>query len=145
MRGFFRKKNKSPHSENAVKTGSAGGKTVLVVDDSPTERLIFTNTLLKAGFSVETASDGEEGVRAALRLHPDLILMDVVMPVLNGFQATRQLQHNDATAHIPIIMVTTKDQETDRTWGLRQGALDYLVKPVTGDELVARVREALGE
>jgi twitching motility two-component system response regulator PilH len=117
---------------------------VLVVDDSPTETRIFASTLADAGFRVETAPNGEEGVRAARRLHPDLILMDVVMPVLNGFQATRQLRRDAATANIPIIMVTTKDQETDRTWGLRQGALDYLVKPVSSGDLVARVRTALG-
>jgi twitching motility two-component system response regulator PilH len=120
-----------------------GSGTILVVDDSPTELLLFGNALRKAGYRVETASNGEEGVRMARRLHPDLILMDVVMPVLNGFQATRQLQRDAATAGIPVIMVTTKDQETDRTWGLRQGALDYLVKPVDTEALVERIRVAL--
>jgi twitching motility two-component system response regulator PilH len=118
---------------------------VLVVDDSPTQTRVFVNALVKAGFRAETAGDGEEGVQAARRLHPDIILMDVVMPVLNGFQATRQLQRDPETADIPVIMVTTKDQETDRTWGLRQGALDYLVKPVDAQELVDRIRMALGE
>lgn len=118
---------------------------MLVVDDSPTETRVIVNALLKAGFRAETAADGEEGVRAARRLHPDIILMDVVMPVLNGFQATRQLQRDPETADIPVIMVTTKDQETDRTWGLRQGALDYLVKPVDAQDLVARIRAVLGE
>lgn len=103
------------------------------------------NALVNAGYNAETAPNGEEGVRAARRLHPDVILMDVVMPVLNGFQATRQLQRDPETANIPVIMVTTKDQETDRTWGLRQGAMDYIVKPVDAQELVARVRMALGE
>ena len=129
------------------KTGAnvATRGTVLVVDDSPTETRAFTIALEKAGYRVESAQNGEEGVNAARRLHPDVILMDVVMPILNGFQATRQLQRDPRTADIPVIIVTTKDQETDRTWGLRQGALDYLVKPVDAHELVARIRTALGE
>ena len=141
MRGFFRKKNKSPHSKDAAKTGSAGGKTVLVVDDSPTERLIFTNTLIKAGFSVETASAGEEGVRAAQQLHPDLILMDVVMPVLTGFQATRQLQHNDATAHIPIIMVTSYAMSGDERKAMLAGCDAYIPKPFSPLKLLERIKE----
>jgi twitching motility two-component system response regulator PilH len=119
--------------------------TVLIVDDSPTETTIFRNALVKAGFRVETAVNGEEGVEAAQRLHPDLILMDVIMPGLNGFQATRMLKRDPATAQIPVIVVTTKSQQTDRAWGLRQGAVDYLVKPVDPKELVARVKVALGE
>jgi twitching motility two-component system response regulator PilH len=119
--------------------------TVLIVDDSPTETTIFRNALVKAGFRVETAVNGEEGVEAAQRLHPDLILMDVIMPGLNGFQATRMLKRDPATAQIPVIVVTTKSQQTDRAWGLRQGAADYLVKPVDPKELVARVKVALGE
>lgn len=118
---------------------------MLVVDDSPTEMHIVVNALTKAGYRVETASNGEEAVRTAQRIRPSLVLMDVVMPVLNGYQATRQLQRDPATADIPVIMVTSKDQETDRTWGLRQGALDYLVKPVNPKDLVARVRQALGD
>ena len=119
--------------------------TVLIVDDSPTETTIFRNALIKAGFRVETAVNGEEGVEAAQRLHPNLILMDVIMPGLNGFQATRMLKRDPATAQIPVIVVTTKSQQTDRAWGLRQGAVDYLVKPVDPKELVARVKVALGE
>lgn len=118
--------------------------TVLVVDDSPTETMIFRKTLLKAGFRVETADNGQAGVEAAQRILPDLILMDVIMPILNGFQATRMLQKDEATARIPVIMVTTKDQLTDRAWGLRQGATDYLVKPVNTEELIQRIRTVLG-
>jgi twitching motility two-component system response regulator PilH len=117
---------------------------VLVVDDSPTETRIFVNTLVKAGYRVETASDGEQGVESARRLRPDLILMDVIMPVMNGFQATRTLRRDASTANIPIIMVTTKDQQTDRTWGLRQGANEYLVKPVDAAALLERIRAVLG-
>lgn len=140
MRGFFHKKG----AEDAGTDGPVGaGCTILVVDDSPTERHIYETALSKAGFRVESAEDGEKGVEAARRLRPDLVVMDVVMPVLNGFQATRELQKDEATKDIPVIMVTTKDQDTDRAWGLRQGALDYLVKPVDPDELVARIRAAL--
>lgn len=148
MRGFFRRrKGRDPDRSATADRNLAGrGPTVLVlvVDDSPTETHIFVTALTKAGFAVETAPNGEEGVELARRLHPDLILMDVVMPVLNGFQATRQLLRDPKTADIPVIIVTTKDQETDRTWGMRQGALDYLIKPVDSGELVARVRQALG-
>lgn len=140
MRSFFRKKG---GEADAPRSAAGTLATVLVVDDSPTETHIFADALSRAGFHVETAANGEEGVETARRLHPDLILMDVVMPVLNGFQATRQLQRDPDTAEIPVIMVTTKDQETDRTWGMRQGALDYLVKPVDTDDLVARIRAAL--
>jgi twitching motility two-component system response regulator PilH len=118
--------------------------TVLVVDDSPTETMVFRNTPLKAGIRVETAVNGQEGVEASQRLLPDLILMDVIMPILNGFQATRMLQRDAATARIPVIMVTTKDQLTDRAWGLRQGAVDYLVKPVNTEALIQRIRTVLG-
>lgn len=120
------------------------GRTVLVVDDSPTEQHVLKGMLERAGFQVATAANGEEGIQAAKRLHPDVILMDVVMPVLNGFQATRQLRNDQATADIPVIMVTTKDQETDKSWGLRQGANAYLVKPVVAADLIARIKAALG-
>ena len=86
-----------------------------------------------------TAENGEEGIEKARRELPDLILMDVVMPGLNGYQATRTLTRDDATKHIPIIVCTSKGQETDRIWGLRQGALDYIVKPVNGEDLLAKI------
>lgn len=139
MRNFFRKKGEP--GDAAAKGGESG--TVLVVDDSPTEQHVLRNILVQAGFHVETASDGQEAIEQAKRLKPDLILMDVVMPVLNGFQATRKLNEDAETADIPVIMVTTKDQETDKKWGLRQGADDYLVKPVTAEDLLQRVRAVL--
>ena len=117
---------------------------VLIVDDSPTEQHVLRTILLKAGYKVESAENGEQGVSEARRLRPDLILMDVVMPVLNGFQATRELSSDAATSGIPVIMVTTKDQETDKRWGLRQGARDYLVKPVDADLLLEKIRSTLG-
>jgi twitching motility two-component system response regulator PilH len=117
---------------------------VLVIDDSPTETRILGHSLTKAGYRVESACDGLEGVEMARRLLPNLILMDVIMPALNGFQATRMLNRDEATSQIPIIILSTKDQPTDRTWGLRQGAVDYLVKPVDMAELLGRIRAILG-
>jgi len=141
MRPLFRKSGVEPAPEDGDETS---GPLVLVIDDSPTETRILGHTLTKAGFRVETASDGVEGVEMARRLLPDLILMDVIMPSLNGFQATRMLHRDESTAEIPIIIITTKDQPTDRTWGLRQGAVDYLVKPVDPVELLGRIRAILG-
>lgn len=115
-------------------------KTVLVVDDSPTERYFLTDLLRKNGYDVVSAETGEEGVAKAKQEKPDLILMDVVMPGLNGFQATRMLSRDPATQAIPVIMCTTKNQETDRVWGLRQGAIDYLVKPIVAEQLVAKLK-----
>lgn len=140
MRRLFRKSNQPARDADSAVTAPM---TVLVVDDSPTETHIFTSTLTKAGYRVETAVNGEEAVEAARRIRPDVILMDVIMPVLNGYQATRLIRRDAQTAHIPIIMVTTKDMQTDRTWGLRQGATDYLVKPVDRDLLIERIRAVL--
>lgn len=123
---------------------AADAATVLVVDDSPTETRILSTLLVKAGYRVETAVNGQEAIDVTHRIHPDLILMDVIMPVLNGFQATRMLRRDVETANIPIIMVTTKDMETDQAWGLRQGANDYLIKPVDRELLLARIRALLG-
>ena len=113
---------------------------VLIVDDSPTEQHVLTQVLEKNGFETLVASDGEEAISMAETSQPDLILMDVVMPGMNGFQATRQLSRNPGTSAIPVVMVTSKDQETDRIWGLRQGAVDYLMKPVKQDDLLVAVR-----
>lgn len=117
---------------------------VLVVDDSPTEVHIFTKTLESGGYQVVVASDGEEGVAKAKSELPDLVLMDVVMPGLNGFQATRKIHRDPATKDIPVIIVTTKDQDTDREWGMRQGAIDYLVKPVDTGKLLAKIKDLIG-
>ena len=117
--------------------------TILIVDDSPTDIHVLKKILEKGGYSVITATSGEEGIDEAKRSQPDLVLMDVVMPGMNGFQATRKLTRGDDTSHIPVIMVTTKDQDTDRTWGMRQGASDYVVKPVAGADLLAKIKVAL--
>ncbi|MCM8599738.1 MAG: response regulator [Candidatus Accumulibacter sp.] len=114
-------------------------RKILVVDDSPTERHVLAALLTGSGYEVITAESGEEGIAKARSELPDLVLMDVVMPGLNGYQATRTLTRDPVTKDIPVIVCTSKGQETDRIWGLRQGARDYLVKPVNGPELLAKI------
>jgi len=116
---------------------------VLIVDDSPTEVHVLQTMLTKNGHEVVVASSGEQGVEMAKTEGPDLILMDVVMPGMNGFQATRQISKNTETSSIPVIMVTTKDQETDKVWAMRQGAKDYIVKPVQEKALIEHVNMVL--
>ena len=118
-------------------------KKVLIVDDSPTEIHKLTTILKKHGLSVIAAENGEQGVKAARTQLPDLILMDIVMPGVNGFQATRQITRGKETSHIPVIIVTTKDQETDRMWGTRQGARAYLTKPVKEADLINTINQVL--
>lgn len=118
-------------------------KKILIVDDSPTERAFLEGVLAKAGYATVHAVSGEDAVEKAKAELPDLILMDVVMPGLNGFQATRAITREETTKHIPVFICTTKDQETDKIWGMRQGAKDYLVKPVDGAALLAKIK-ALG-
>jgi len=118
---------------------------VLVVDDSPTEQHVCRKILEKHGFEVESVEDGEHSLEKAKELQPDVILMDVVMPGMNGFQATRHLAKTAETANIPVIIITTKDQETDKVWGMRQGARDYIVKPVKEDALIKAVNAVLEE
>lgn len=108
---------------------------ILIVDDSPSQLLGIQRIVEKLGHQILTASDGAAGVETAKAELPDLVLMDVVMPNLNGFQATRTLARDEATRHIPVILVTTKDQDTDRMWGMRQGAKAYITKPFSEDEL----------
>lgn len=114
-------------------------KKILIVDDSPTERHFLGELLAKNGFQVLTLESGEEAVARVAELMPDLILMDVVMPGMNGFQATRTISRNEATKHIPIIMCTSKNQETDMVWAKRQGAVEYVVKPIDPQELLAKI------
>jgi len=118
-------------------------KRVLIVDDSPTERHVLNDMLTKAGYEVVASDNGEDAILKAKTVKPDLILMDVVMPGLNGFQATRAITREEKTKHIPVIICTTKDQETDKIWGLRQGAKDYVTKPVNEGELLEKIK-ALG-
>ena len=116
---------------------------ILIIDDSPTEVHVFKTILEKNAIQVSVANDGEEGIAKAIEIKPDCILMDVVMPGKNGFQATRDLSRNPATANIPVIIITTKDQETDRIWGIRQGAKDYIVKPANEADLIQRINKVL--
>jgi len=115
-------------------------KNVLVVDDSPTEVHLLREMLTKNGFTVSVASSGEEAITRAAAEKPDLILMDVVMPGMSGFEATRAITKSPASAGIPVIICTTKGQETDKAWGLRQGAKDYIVKPVTEKLLMEKIK-----
>ncbi|KPJ80289.1 MAG: hypothetical protein AMJ58_09105 [Gammaproteobacteria bacterium SG8_30] len=116
---------------------------ILIVDDSPTEVFQMKRALEKAGFRIEAAADGEEAVRKAREMHPDLIFMDIVMPGMDGFRATRTLTNDPSTRKIPVIMVSSKGAESDRVWGMRQGAVDYLVKPVTPAQLLEKAQAAL--
>jgi len=118
-------------------------KSILVVDDSPTDLKYLSDILVKNGYKVTTAENAEEALSKVKQINPDLVLMDVVLPGQNGYQATRTLSKDEATKHIPVIMCTTKGQETDKLWGMRQGARDYIVKPASQDDLLAKIK-ALG-
>lgn len=115
-------------------------KRVLVVDDSPTDTHLISGMLKKNGYTVMTAASGEEAIAKAKQDKPDLILMDIVMPGMSGFEATRTIAKDPETSSIPIIIISTKGQETDKAWGLRQGAKDYIVKPVTEKVLMEKIR-----
>jgi twitching motility two-component system response regulator PilH len=115
-------------------------QNILVVDDSKTELFHLSDVLGKRGFRVRTAENGDEAMRRLAEEKPDLILMDVVMPGQNGFQLTRSITRDPRFADVPVIMCTSKNQETDKVWGMRQGARDYIVKPVNADELLAKIK-----
>jgi len=118
-------------------------KKVLIVDDSATDRQFLIETLGKQGYQCVTAVSGDEGIAKSKTEQPDLILMDIIMPGTDGFKATRAITHDEATKHIPVIVCTSKKLETDKVWGLRQGAKDYITKPIDATELIAKIR-ALG-
>ncbi|PAL14647.1 two-component system response regulator [Moraxella osloensis] len=109
---------------------------ILVVDDSPSEMAKFRDILTRHQYEVIEAHTGDDGIQKANEFFPDVILMDVVMPEMNGFQATRKLTRDPKTSHIPVIIISTKNQEADRVWGKRQGARDYLSKPITEEALI---------
>jgi len=115
-------------------------KKILLVDDSKTELHYLSDLLTRKGYSVRTAENGDDAMRRLDEDRPDLILMDIVMPGKNGFQLTRTITRDDRFADVPVIICTSKNQETDRVWGMRQGARDYIVKPVKADELVAKIK-----
>jgi twitching motility two-component system response regulator PilH len=116
---------------------------ILIVDDSPSQLLGMKRIVEKLGHEIVTAEDGASGVEVAKATLPDLILMDVVMPNLNGFQATRAISKEPTTASIPVVLVTTKDQETDKVWGMRQGAKAYITKPFTESQLIEVINSLL--
>jgi twitching motility two-component system response regulator PilH len=116
---------------------------ILVVDDSPTEIFQFREMLEKLGHEVITAENGRDGVTMAISEQPDVVLMDIVMPDMNGFQATRQIARAEETKHIPVIIVSSKNQETDKVWGRRQGAKGYITKPVVQADLVSAMKDCL--
>jgi twitching motility two-component system response regulator PilH len=114
---------------------------ILLVDDSKTELHVLTDMLTKRGYQVRSAESGDEAMRKLADELPDLIVMDVVMPGQNGFQLTRTITRDPRYAGLPVIMCTSKNQETDRVWAIRQGAKDYVVKPVKADELIAKIKQ----
>jgi twitching motility two-component system response regulator PilH len=118
-------------------------KKILLVEDSPTQAYFTTKVLERNGYEVIVARNGEEGIDFAREQLPDLVIMDVVMPGANGFQATRRLSGDHNTRHIPIVMLSSKDQMADKVWALRQGAMSYLTKPVNEQELVKTVDHLL--
>ena len=115
-------------------------KNVLVVDDSATDMHLLSEMLKKNGYSVLSSASGEDAIEKAKQHKPDLVLMDIVMPGMSGFEATRVISKDPATASIPVIICSTKGQETDKAWGLRQGAKDYLVKPITEKALIDKIK-----
>jgi twitching motility two-component system response regulator PilH len=118
-------------------------RSILVVDDSPTDRQHLLDMLTRSGFQVSGAESAEDALAKVKQARPDLVLMDVVMPGQNGFQATRALTRDEATKSIPVIICSSKGQETDKVWGMRQGARDYIVKPINQGDLLAKI-SALG-
>ena len=115
--------------------------TILLIEDSPTDRAVFTQWLERAGHQVLATDNAEDGLQLARDQRPGLVLMDVVLPGMSGFQATRALARDETTRQIPVLIVSTKNMETDKAWGLRQGAVDYIVKPPREDDLIARINE----
>jgi twitching motility two-component system response regulator PilH len=116
---------------------------ILIIDDSPTDVRVFTTLLEKAGFSVSSVDNAEAGIERIRANKPDLVIMDVIMPGMNGFQATRTLSRDPATSDVPVVMITTKSMETDRVWGLRQGAKAFITKPVNEKDLLTTIADLL--
>jgi twitching motility two-component system response regulator PilH len=116
-------------------------KKILIVDDSSTVRHFLFDVLVKAGYEVVSAETGDEAIIKVKAEMPDLVLMDVIMPGINGYQATRTITKDEATKHIPVLILTSKDMETDRIWGMRQGASALLSKPIDPAVLLAKISE----
>ena len=116
---------------------------ILIIDDSPTDVRVFSTMLERAGHRVDSVNNAEDGIERVRSTRPDLVIMDVIMPGMNGFQATRTLTRDPATAHVPIVIITTKSMETDRVWGMRQGAKAFITKPVIEKDLLTCINELL--
>ena len=116
---------------------------ILLIEDSPTDTAVLTQLLERNGHQVMASDNAEDGIEVCRREKPDLVLMDVILPGMNGFQATRALSRDADTKEIPVLIVSTKGMDTDKAWGLRQGAKDYIVKPPREDELIARINGLL--
>lgn len=147
MKGFIPgswfSKNKSQKKQEVSLKDIRSDKTILVVDDSRTQLFAMKKALEQYGFRVVTAENGKHGILAAKHGKPDLILMDIVMPEVNGFQATRYLTRHPETSHIPIIIVSGSTQEADKAWGLKLGARDFLTKPAETNLLITKVMRQL--
>jgi twitching motility two-component system response regulator PilH len=116
---------------------------ILIIDDSPTDVRVLATLMERAGHQVAAVSSAEEGIERVHAERPDLVIMDVIMPGMNGFQATRTLTRDPKTQDIPVVMITTKSMETDRVWGMRQGARAFITKPVGERELLACINDLL--
>ncbi|HEU4389824.1 MAG TPA: response regulator [Blastocatellia bacterium] len=117
--------------------------TILVVDDSPTDVRLLSNTLQGGGYRIITASDGDEALNKAKRERPGLILLDVLLPKKNGFQVCRDLKTSAETRDIPVILISSKRQDIDKVWGIKQGADEYITKPWNDDELLTAIARHL--
>ena len=117
---------------------------ILLIEDSPTDTAVLTQLLERNGHQVLASADAEDGIAVCKREMPDLVLMDVILPGMNGFQATRALSRDEATKAIPVLIVSTKGMEVDKAWGLRQGAKGYIVKPPREADLIAHINQLLG-
>ncbi len=116
---------------------------VLVVEDSPPQREMISSLLKDSGLSVTSAGDGIEALEQIQQDRPDIVVLDIVMPRMNGYELCRRLKDNPKTKELPIVMCSTKGEEFDRYWGMRQGANAYIAKPFQPQELVSTVRKLL--
>lgn len=117
--------------------------TVLVVEDTPSEMALMSHYLQEGGYSVIGAPSGKEGLDKAIAQKPDVVVTDIVMPGISGFELCRKLKRQPETSQVPVVLCSSKKQNVDRLWGMRQGAHAYLTKPYTRDELLTAVEQAL--
>lgn len=144
---LLRPGKKPAPAHSGADSGASGvqatGKRILIIEDSPSQTQMLKQLLSKHGYETSTAGDGKEGLEKVKLIKPDLVLLDIVMPDMNGFQVARQITQNPKNAHIPVIVVSTKSMATDKLWAKRQGASDYVTKPVNEEELMSKIRQHL--